>query len=244
MKNSLVGLAGLSLVALSAVGCAEGSEGVTSDPGIDTAFLALTVMDCQSQATQCLEANANRRWWQRARNCTGDLVRCNTEAAFDTVETSVAEVDDVIDCADAGVDCFSDARRVSEALACEQSLEACTLETVADITGIELPTSGEIVEDTVEVVEETVDTAVTIVEDTVDTVVVVVEETVEVVEDVVEETVDTAVEVVEGAAEVVDTTIDNTLATAECANQSRKCLSSFGGFFTCRAEYRTCMDAI
>ena len=57
-------LLGLLVVSTLAIGCADDanspSEVADDEVSVGTAFYGLTVMDCQSQATQCLENSRPR----------------------------------------------------------------------------------------------------------------------------------------------------------------------------------------
>ena len=177
IMGALVGLSAL------AVGCAAdapdvealGAESEVSetaqvteseDPTIGVTFVALTVIDCQTEATKCLSANASGRSSQAA-DCSAQLNECLADVKLQAPRASSQGAKDTLACGNGGVTCISDA---SGAVDCQRKVEKCVVDSVgratglgvgaiAKLLGVALDTIGTVVGATVPVVGAVVETA-------------------------------------------------------------------------------------
>lgn len=255
MNKKLLGLLVGSTLAFGCASDADSPSDVADDEvSVSTAFYGLTVMDCQAQATQCLEDSRRGLFslLRRPVTCSVQLSACLTEATVQAAGSAVTAVAEVTSCGTQGVSCIADANDVASAIACQEHVEGCVIDTVNEHTGIELPTTREVVEAAAGVVGEVVETAVEVTEEVVETAVnvtgEVIETAVEVTEEVVETAVDTATtvvtETVETAGEVVETAVGVVNGAVDCAAQSRQCWRDTRNLLSCQRQYNACLRAL
>ena len=220
----------LCIVALAAVtaGCAEDSapesESKQVASEIDVAYLGLTVMDCQAEATQCVR-NGRGRFLRATLDCSVRLNACLADLAVQTAGRAAGSATEVLACGTSSVECVASSAKLSEVLACEANVETCVVDRVDDLTGIRLPTTRDVVGEAAGVVGDVLDTGVEVVGTAVDTTVHVADTavgaavdvastTAEVAGTVVGTTVEVAGTAVEAGVEVVGTAVDVTVGTA------------------------------
>lgn len=241
LKKSLLTV--LSTVAL--LGCASdstpGQEGPTQESppplpsdALGTAFFGLTVKDCYASAAECFEGVTDPATWAsetaachlQLRGCFGDLVK----DAVSTVHEGVVEV---AQCGHDGLTCFGEAHEFDAVRTCRENVEGCVNGTVQDLTGIELPTTKEILDAAVDAHHTVVAVNVEAVESTVGTAVAVTD----VAAGVVEDTIGAAVDVVGSVAMSAERLL-------ECAAQAHTCMWDTADFFACSDAYQSCVMAV
>lgn len=271
MKKSLkIALSGLVLT----VGCASDpapKQEVSESLTLGTAFYGLTIKDCYATATDCVEtAPADHTWVQSAATCRTQLHVCLGDMLTEAAGTIVQEAHEITKCGQGGLSCYGDARHLSEALDCRNGVEVCVNTEVENVTGIELPTSREVVTAAVDTAhaaaEHAAETAHEVAVTAVDTAHAAAEHAVDTAHAVVEHAENTAGYVVEGAVGTAEalggiaaTAVHDTAAVAihvvgevtaparnavECALEAQDCLWDTKELFTCREAYRSCLLTI
>jgi hypothetical protein len=234
------------LSAVVLLGCAADSSSRQEEPNqaspvassadveLGTAFFGLTVKDCYASAAACFEAiDDPTAWASVAAACRAELHGCFGDLVKEAVTTAAAGVSEIAECGHDGLACYAAAREVEAIVTCHQGVELCVNGTVKEVTGIELPTTSQILD----VVVETHDTVVAV--------------NVE----AAESAVGTAVAVTDVAAGAVEGTITAAIDVAgsvamsaerllECAAQAHVCMWDTADFFACSDAYQTCVTAI
>jgi hypothetical protein len=212
----------LSLVAATVLvtACADESAKTTDErvaPDVQTAYLGLTVIDCQSEATQCVRAG-QRRFLSATVGCSLKLNACLVDVAAQAAVQVVGSAEEVLSCGQPSVDCVASAKRLRDVVACEAAVETCVVDKVDELTGIQLPTTHEVVEVVAGAAEDIVTTGVVVIDGVAQTGVHVVGEVVETGVEVVGAVAEGSVEVVgavaEGGVQVVGAVVDTTVGLA------------------------------
>jgi hypothetical protein len=198
---------------------------------LGTAFFGLTVKDCYASAADCFQGVTDPATWAsdtlacrlQLHACFGDLV----QEAVTTVEQGVGEV---AQCGHDGLTCFGAAREFDAVVTCRESVEGCVNGTVKDLTGIELPTTKQILDAAVETHHTVVAVNVEAAESAVGTAVAVTD----VAADAVEDTITAAVDVVGAVAVSAERLLD-------CAVQAHVCMWDTADFIACSDAYQTCV---
>ena len=206
----------LSMLTVLSVGCAADDTAetpttpapvaaeqiVAADKPVGVAFYGLTIIDCQDEATTCLE--------QHGDGCTARLTDCLTDVSLQIGKDRIADVGDTVKCGTDGLTCFSGVGELQAAVACQATVENCVIEKVDTLAKVKLPhthrildLAGSLIETAVDIVEPVVGTAVNVVGQTVDAAGEVVGKTVETTGKVVGKAVD-------ATGKVVDTAVDAT----------------------------------
>jgi hypothetical protein len=234
----------LSTVVL--LGCAADSSSDQQQPNpassaappaeveLGTAFFGLTVKDCYAAATECFEGiDDPATWASEAASCRAELHGCFGDLVKEAVTTAAEGVGEIAQCGHDGLTCYAAAREFEAITTCRQSVELCVNGTVKDVTGIELPTTSQILD----VVVETHGTAVAV------------------KGEAAESVVGTAVAVTDVAADAIEGTITAAISVAgsvamsaerllECAAQAHVCMWDTADFFACSDAYQTCVTVI
>lgn len=125
------------------------------------AFLGVTVMDCQSEATRCFQDAQGAM----PAECTSKLTACLGSIEVHDVGASTAAAIDTITCGTDGLSCVLEARSLSDVLACQGEVEGCVVDHVKAATGITLPTPTDLIKAAVDVLEEPLDAVGDVVEE-------------------------------------------------------------------------------
>jgi hypothetical protein len=206
---------------------------------VGTAYYGLSVKDCNEEFTACLAADKGERSWaSRSLYCQSELRACLGDLAVEAAQEVVSEAGEITQCGRDGLTCYAGADRISAALDCRNGVEVCVNGNVKDLTGIELPTTRQVVGAAVDtaqqVVETAVDTAHQVVHTAVDTAVTVVDTTTTIVENAVQDAVDTAVDVADAVTAPARHAFD-------CAVQAQQCRRDGGMFWSCSTAYQACL---
>lgn len=269
MNKTLFSALGAATLLTACANDTPHDSGASDELSSQVAFYGLTVMDCQQQATDCVQSNSGGFLSGTAR-CSTKLTKCLANASAEVAKNVVEESKQVTQCASSGVECVSGAGKLRDVLSCQNTLESCVVERVNELTGIPLPTTqqvvaevaehaGVVVEHATEVVEtvaetahEVVDTAVDVADHAVDTAVTVADRAIEttgaVAEHVVEHATEVTGAVVETATSVVTDAVDTTLTVGktalQCADESRTCIRTTKKLISCQLAYAECMAAV
>lgn len=264
MKFSVLSILTFSFLT---VGCgSEGSSGDSSlagDAGVGTAHLGLTVIDCQTEATQCV-SSAKSRFLQATLGCSGKLTACLADASAQAATQVIESSDEVLGCGTSNVQCVADAQKLTDVLGCERKVASCVVGTVESTTGIVLPAAltaveevvesatgvvGEVADSSLGLVDQVVESTGSVTGTVVETAGELVQTSVGVVGEVAATTASSAGEVVQtgvGVVSVVATAtvqsasaaVDNTLS---CSQTARSCWRSTRRLLGCQADYAACL---
>jgi hypothetical protein len=201
---------------------------------LGAAFFGLSLKDCYASAADCAHGVTDPHTWASAiadcrtqlHGCFGDLV----EEALTAVEQGVTEI---AQCGQEGLSCYGDAHDVEAVVACHQHVEGCVDGKVEDLTGIELPTTKEILDTAVETAHTVSAVPAEAAESTADTAVTVTD----IAGDAIGDTLDGAAQIAGGVASSAESLLD-------CAVQGHECMWDSADFIACSDAYQACVEAI
>jgi hypothetical protein len=215
MKNSIY--CAVTVAALTGA-CANDTQhdtASTDELSTQVAFYGLTVMDCQQQATQCAQNSAGKGFLSSTLGCSSKLTRCLAKASAEAAKGAMAETREVAKCGTSGAECVSNAQKLSDVLACQNSAESCVVERVKETTGIALPTSQQVIGKVVEEAGQAIETTTAVVATVGEAAGEVVATSVDVADHVVGHATEVAEQAVGTAVRVADHAVDHATNVAE-----------------------------
>ena len=235
-----------ALTAFVLLGCASDSNPSQESPtqaspvappagaALGAAFFGLTVNDCYASAADCFEGITDPATWaSEAAACRAQLQGCFGDVVEEAVTTVGRGATEIVQCSDDGLTCVGEAHEFDAVVACRESVEACVNGTVKEVTGVELPSTKQILDATVEVSHAVVEAKTEVVESTVGTAVAVTDVTATAVEGTVNAAIDVAGAVVTSAQSLLD-----------CAVGGHVCMLDTADFLACGDAYQTCITAV
>lgn len=220
-KTIMTALLGVSALAVGCAADAPADETVatpessaeiasTSDDTVAVTFAALTVLDCNSEAAKCIQANTNGSS-SAAATCSAKLNDCLADVRNQTPAKPSKGFTDTLDCADKGVSCISDP---SGLLDCTNKTQQCVVDSVRSNTGLGVGAIARLLGVTLDalgtVVGTVVSTGVKVVEPVLDTATGVVVDVIKVGDKVIKPVVNAAGQILDASGKVIGTAVNAT----------------------------------
>jgi hypothetical protein len=204
----------------------------------------------------CLQSAPEGGFVSASLSCRSQLAGCLGDVASSALDAVGKQADEVRQCGQDGLTCYADAAHLAEVLDCHNGVQVCVNSSVKELTGIELPTTREVVSTATQTTVDAADAAIGIAHTAVDRAVDDAHAAATAAADVTVYTVQTTVDATHTVATLAGQAAQNAVQTAvdvadavtqparhllDCTVQAQLCRWGGAGFRSCSDDFAACL---